>query len=237
MVVTAVKGKDLYSGKLETWEAGGMSMQYAFFVDFDGTITLEDTCDMLLMRYGNSRLWGINEQWENKEISTRECITNCLAEMRLTPEAIHQVVREAAIDPHFKSFLAMTQEQGYPVYIVSDGYAQIIQGVLARECLQVPYYANELHYDDHYTVSFPHFAKECGRCGTCKTSLIKQLAKPGVHRVYLGDGTSDFCAAAGCDTIFARGKLAQYCRAQQIPYRGFQSFQEVLLWWETVTKG
>ena len=207
-------------------------MRYAFFVDFDGTITLEDTCDILLSRHGNPKLWQINQKWENKEISTEECIASCLAEMRLTPEDINRVVREVAIDPYFKNFLAMARQQRYPVYILSDGYAQVIQGVLARERLKVPYYANELHYDDNFTVSFPHFAKECGRCGTCKTRLIQQLAKPGEHRVYLGDGTSDFCAAAGCDTIFARGKLAQYCRSQQIPYHDFHSFQEVLLWWK-----
>ncbi|AQS57832.1 MtnX-like HAD-IB family phosphatase [Desulforamulus ferrireducens] len=207
-------------------------MRLAFFVDFDGTITLEDTCDILLSRHGNPKLWEINQRWENKEISSRECISACLAEMKLTPEDIQRVVREVPIDPYFKTFLQLAGQRQYPVYILSDGYQQIIQGVLDREKITVPFYANRLEYPAPITASFPYYNEECGRCGTCKNGIIKQLIKPGEQRVYLGDGASDFCAAAGCEIIFARGKLARYCQGQQIPYNNFPDFQEVIKWLE-----
>ncbi len=48
-------------------------------------------------------------------------------------------------------------------------------------------------------------------------------------RVVLGDGTADRCAAARADLVYARGKLPRYCEELGVPYRGFESFDEVEL--------
>ena len=43
-------------------------------------------------------------------------------------------------------------------------------------------------------------------------------------RVLIGDGRSDFCAAAGADLVIAKGRLAEHCRANGIEHVAFESF-------------
>lgn len=205
-------------------------MKYVFFLDFDGTITVEDTCDMLLKRYGNQESLALNRRWERKEIATRECARLLFRQMDLTPAALSQLVGEVELDPGFKALLGFCEQRGYPVFILSDGYDQIIQGVIQRENIQIPFYCNNLVFDGDYTVSFPNHNPDCGQCGTCKRKLIEQRSSPGTQGVYVGDGYSDFCAAATCEVVFAKGKLWDYCRAKNIPAYPYETFLDVLQW-------
>jgi 2-hydroxy-3-keto-5-methylthiopentenyl-1-phosphate phosphatase len=45
--------------------------------------------------------------------------------------------------------------------------------------------------------------------------------------VLVGDGRSDFCAAAHADVVFARASLLEHCRARGIPCVPFETFDAV----------
>ena len=45
---------------------------------------------------------------------------------------------------------------------------------------------------------------------------------------YVGDGRSDFEAAERADVVFAHSVLAEECQRQQIPFRPFKDFGDVL---------
>ena len=46
----------------------------------------------------------------------------------------------------------------------------------------------------------------------------------GSLRVLVGDGRSDFCAAATADLVIAKGALAIYCGNNRIPFEPFTDF-------------
>ena len=45
---------------------------------------------------------------------------------------------------------------------------------------------------------------------------------------YVGDGTSDFCVADKVDLVFAKDKLIDFCRQQQILYQPIHAFSDVV---------
>lgn len=205
-------------------------MQYTFFLDFDGTISVADTCEMLLERYGNQDSWAVNELWLNKQISTAECARLTFRQMNISPADIANLVSEVQIDPYFKEFLKYCKQRSYPVNILSDGYDEIIRAVLKREQLELPLYTNALRYDQGYDIDFPYLNNACGQCGTCKTGLIKQLEQPGAKKIYIGDGTSDFCPVQFCDIVFAKDRLREYCLKKDIKFNSYTTFQDVIQW-------
>lgn len=57
----------------------------------------------------------------------------------------------------------------------------------------------------------------------------RQNAPPNTIFVFCGDGVSDISAAQHADILFARhGRdLEAYCRRENVPFRGFDTFTEV----------
>ncbi|WP_018084285.1 MtnX-like HAD-IB family phosphatase [Desulfurispora thermophila] len=205
-------------------------MDWVIFSDFDGTITLEDTCNMLMHRFGSPRSWQFALAWERGEIDTRQCTDLIFQDMGLTEEKVVRVIAEARVDPHFAPFLAWCRDRNFPVYILSDGFDYIINALRQREGWPVQVFANNLSFSSGYRLDYPHHNAQCGRCGTCKSSLVQKLAGPGVKKIYIGDSTSDFCPVKHCDVVLAKGKLAAYCRENGIAHRAIRGFADVLDW-------
>ncbi|AEG58434.1 MtnX-like HAD-IB family phosphatase [Desulforamulus ruminis] len=205
-------------------------METILFLDFDGTITEQDTCDMLMERYGNAECLELNRRWERKEISTMECARQSFRQMQVTPEVLKRLVQEVKVDPHLKELLRFCEQENYPAYILSDGYEPIIQGVLQREGIKISCFCNGLSFDGQYRVMAPHYNPRCGRCGTCKQKLVERLGQPGARKIFVGDGYSDFCAAESCSKVFAKKNLLKYCLENQIPAHPYETLGEVLQW-------
>jgi 2-hydroxy-3-keto-5-methylthiopentenyl-1-phosphate phosphatase len=68
----------------------------------------------------------------------------------------------------------------------------------------------------------------CGRCGFCKGTVVDELRARGFRVVVCGDGTADRCAAQRADLVFARGRLPRYCDEMGVPWRPFETFDEVV---------
>jgi 2-hydroxy-3-keto-5-methylthiopentenyl-1-phosphate phosphatase len=56
---------------------------------------------------------------------------------------------------------------------------------------------------------------------------VRRFQADGARGVYTGDGLSDRAAAEVADRRFAKGKLADHCRKQGIPFLPFESLVDV----------
>ena len=56
---------------------------------------------------------------------------------------------------------------------------------------------------------------------------MRLLNTANVPAVFVGDGLSDRYAAQSADLVFAKGKLAAYCREQSIDHTLFEDLGEV----------
>jgi 2,3-diketo-5-methylthio-1-phosphopentane phosphatase len=195
------------------------------FVDFDGTISVGDTTDLILERFADPSWRAIEADWVAGRIGSRECLARQIDLIRATPKTLDAFARKSAIDPHFASFATLCATHGLPVTVVSDGLDRVATTMLARAGVHLPIIANHLDWRgaDRWRLGFPHAREDCrASAGHCKCTTL--AAEPETLRVLIGDGRSDFCAAATADLVIAKGALALYCGNNAIPFEPFVDF-------------
>jgi 2-hydroxy-3-keto-5-methylthiopentenyl-1-phosphate phosphatase len=107
--------------------------------------------------------------------------------------------------------------------VVSSGFHELIEPILAREGVEVPLLANRVDASpDGWRIRFRPAAR-CSRCG----ERCKRWALPAGAVAYVGDGYSDRCAALAATRVFAIGDLAGYFDEQGIPYEAFEDLHDV----------
>lgn len=205
------------------------------FCDFDGTVTTSDVTDVLLKQLAHPSWQEIEERWVNGEIDDCQCMAQQIALIDgAWPNIVKVVDNSIAIDPHFKSFMALCNSMNIPVYIGSNGLDRIIKHILNRECIEVEgYWAYRLvEGNKSWSLEFPQGEKR-GKCKTpssiaCKCALLeKKRTDSDPYKIVIGDSKSDFCWSTQADFVFAKTKLAQYCLEQDIDHQTFVDFSHI----------
>lgn len=207
----------------------GIHMRLHFAIDFDGTIALEDTTDMLLDRRAEPAWLDVEKEWLAGRIGSRECLAQQAALIRATPEELNLALSDVAIDPDFTRFVAAASRAGATMQVVSDGFDRSILPVLARAGIHLPVTCNRLSPTggNRWMAEFPSSAPDCqSMSGVCKC----QAARTERTLVLIGDGRSDFCLASRADVVLAKGKLATHCAQNNYPFQPINSFADVLDW-------
>jgi 2,3-diketo-5-methylthio-1-phosphopentane phosphatase len=202
-----------------------MPSRVRVFVDFDGTISLEDTTDVILERFADPKWRRIEADWLDGKIGSHDCMAQQIALVRASPAALDEVVRAVPIDPHFGEFVSLCHKYGIPVTVVSDGLDRAIAKMLSQAGINVPLIANHLKWigGDRWQLQFPAAQDACRTAaGNCKCAALTR--EPHTLRVLVGDGRSDFCAAEAADLVVAKGALAEHCQAAGLPYMVFGNF-------------
>ena len=199
-------------------------------LDFDGTISHQDVTDGLLRRFGRPGWQAIEQQWEDGLIGSRDCMTRQIAMLDMTLTQFYDHLCSVTLDPSFTAFLDVARARGIAVSLLSDGLAQAIAFILQRHGISgLPIYANqiELQAESSWRLRTPYSRPDCGPASAhCKCS---QLPSSRLRTMYIGDGASDFCVAGKADRVFAKGRLADYCKAQGIAHQPIHDFNDVVV--------
>ena len=187
--------------------------------DFDGTITRRDSVDHVLSRLAPPAWEAVEAAWLNGEITAAQCMREQIGMISASVESLDSVLDEVELDP----------TRRVPLTVVSDGVDYFIRRILGRERLNyLPLVSNRLVLDDHgaWSLEQPWSQAPCtAASGVCKCATLAG-GPPGTV-VYIGDGRSDFCAAGQADLVFAKGALADHCRANGIAFEPFETFEDV----------
>jgi len=199
--------------------------------DFDGTICSIDMGNELLMHFTAQGWKQIDEAYCRGEIGSREAYEQLAELFRGTQEeSLAYILARERLDPYFPDFCSFCREHGIELVITSDGLDFYIAAILARHGLgTIPFFANAAIFrpDGTLTVEFPQQERCCPKCGTCKKIILRQRRQQYDRIVYVGDGYSDVCAAQEADLIFAKGVLAERCRAHGSPAVPFADFGDI----------
>jgi 2-hydroxy-3-keto-5-methylthiopentenyl-1-phosphate phosphatase len=206
----------------------------AIISDFDGTISKQDTNDLLFRTFGNSHNEYIERLFIEGRIGTREGMLRHFRELRLSEEEYTDfILNNVEIDDGFKAFYTEAKEHDIPLIIVSAGFVNGILPLLDRESIKHPQvYANRLIFgEEKIEVDFAHDIDKCssgfGPCGNCKLRYLEEFREAGKKVVFIGDGLTDRCIAGKADLVFAKDALAQYCLDIGIPYIGYRDFYDI----------
>ena len=206
---------------------------WTLLCDFDGTISLEDTTDTLLERFGKAGWEKLETEWREGRIGSRDCMAGQVALLDMDRAELDAHLAERAVDPAFGEFVRAAQTQGMHVEILSDGLDYAIRKILARDALDhLPIVSNELQPvgERNWRLTFPNASAACAAAsGTCKCARAARFqAAPRKRVLMIGDGASDFCVAEVADFVFAKGKLIAHCVAKNIPHAPIKGFADAL---------
>jgi len=198
--------------------------------DFDGTVCSVDMCNEILERFAGD--WeAIDRSYASGEFGSREAyrrIAPLIAASR--SQMLDFVLSEERLDPSFPEFVRFCGERGIGLKIVSDGLDFYIETLLRKHGLACEYYSNRAVFrrDGGIDVEFPEMNEACGRCGTCKRSLLDRFRADYDRILYVGDGYSDLCPARKADLVFAKGILwTRLAPKKQQGLRKYRTFRDV----------
>lgn len=205
---------------------------WTLLCDFDGTISIEDTTDTLLERFGKPGWEILESDWRAGKIGSRDCMAGQVALLDMSGAELDSHLEERELDPAFSAFVAAAQAQHLPIEILSDGLDYAIRSILARYDLDfLPITANRLSAigEREWRLAFPNASATCqAASGTCKCARALRSPSPKKRVLMIGDGASDFCVAEAADFVFAKGKLIEHCRTKNIPHAPIEGFADAL---------
>jgi len=200
------------------------------FLDFDGTITEDDTLVQPLDRFASPRWWDVENQVLAGELKERESLQAEMDFLRVSwEEALSFLLPRVRLRKGFREFATWSQEQGLQPVVLSGGFRSIINAVFRHHGIELPVYANDVKIQNKRWRVIPAATPRLrGHCNHCKTWHLEKSRRRNRRLLFVGDGTTDRCAASGADFVFARGFLADYCRRERIPFAEFNDFHDIV---------
>jgi len=192
----------------------------ALVVDWDGTVTAEDTLHAVIAEFGDTDVFDAMEAEIGRRLTLQEVIAAEMATVSAPlPEVAEFLLANVELRPGFPELV----ERHGPL-VVSMGFHELIDPLLERDGIEVPVVANRLDArPDGWRAVFREQAV-CDVCGEpCKRSDVAGLD----GFVYVGDGFSDHCVARAAARVFARDGLAEDLAGDGVPFDRFDDFHDV----------
>ena len=187
-------------------------------MDWDGTVTVRDSLVQVIHRFGDPDLLAELEPRVGVDLTLHEEIALEFAAITAPlDEVVSWVLGHVRVRPGLPQLAQLRPT------IVSAGFRQLIEPVLAREGVELDVLANDVEArPGGWVVRFRDEAV-CAACGEpCKRGSLA-----GEPYAYVGDGYSDRCAALAAARVFARDSLARHLDGQGVAYEPFEDLRDV----------
>ena len=207
-----------------------MNRKRIFLIDFDRTISNEDSTDVLLETHNPEFKKDLRKRYKAGKVTIRQFIKEGLSSLNITKDEYIKTLQEkVTIDKSFKDFV----KSGLEFRIVSAGSKLNVQGSLLAYGIDLPnekIISNDLKFDGNkITVENPFLDKE-KIYGVDKKEAVEKFKKQGYEVIYIGDGPSDYRAMEVADFVLVRKgtRAVKFCSENGINFREFESFSEIL---------
>jgi 2-hydroxy-3-keto-5-methylthiopentenyl-1-phosphate phosphatase len=189
-------------------------------VDWDGTVTQRDMLGRVVAWFGDADTYRRNGELMGHSLTHDQALASSFATVRARlPEVVDRLLAEVRVRPGFHELV----ERHRPL-VVSSGFHELIEPVLAREGVEVELLANRLDArPDGWRIRF----RDGGVCTACGEPCKRASLPPGAV-TYAGDGYSDRCAALAATRVFATGDLAEWLEGRGVEHDRFEDFYDVL---------
>lgn len=209
-----------------------MSRPLALVSDFDGTITADDFFTLAAERYFDEKMlapWRAYQAGEKKHF---DALNEMFQQLKNLSD-LEDFAKNIPIDNYFPETANLCRQKHIPLYICSAGcdwYINLLIGNIIRAnhiCL----ITNHCDYGlqtglvmQRLPQDHPCYDEEIG---ISKAGVVRQLKEQGFRVVFAGDGKPDILPAREADVVFAKKKLLQLCRKENISTEPFESFSDI----------
>lgn len=190
-------------------------------LDWDGTVTERDTLVAVVLRFGDKAVFDRLDGEIGRTQTQHQVIAAEVATLDATlAEMTEYLLDTVPVRAGFRELAACHQPT-----IVSAGFHELIEPLLAREGIELDVHANRLEPTGAGWRAVFSDTRPCPVCGeACKRGA---MLAGGAPVTFVGDGVSDCCAALGADRVFARDWLADWLDERGAPYESWHDFHEL----------
>ena len=189
-------------------------------LDWDGTVTELDGLHLVLEEFGDATIYDEAERRLGRGLTLHEVIA---WEFRSVRAPLAEVVDWALEHVRVRDGFAAFAREHRPL-VLSSGFHELIEPVLAREGVALEVRANRLDPRPEGWVALFRNEESCLVCGEpCKRADVAGLD----GFVYAGDGFSDRCVALAAARVFARDGLARFLESRGTPFEPFDDFRDL----------
>jgi 2-hydroxy-3-keto-5-methylthiopentenyl-1-phosphate phosphatase len=198
--------------------------------DFDGTVTEEDTSFFLLDAFAQGDWRRLLREYREHRISVGEFNTKAFAMVKADkPTLLKELAGKIKVRAGFHELVNYCRRKGCRLVIVSNGLDFYIEATLKNLGLN----NLEVHAAQ---ASFHPEGMEVQYIGPdgkrledgFKEAYIQSFLKVGYRVIYVGNGDSDFAPAKYAHHVFATGELLAYCRENNLNYKSFENFIDIV---------
>ena len=198
--------------------------------DFDGTVTEEDTSFFLLDAFAQGDWRRLLREYKEHKISVGEFNTKAFAMVKADkPMLLEALEGKVKVRTGFHELVNYCLRRGFRLAIVSNGLDFYIEATLKDLGLK----NIEVHAAQ---ASFHPEGMEVQYVGPngkrledgVKEAYTKSFLKLGYTVIYMGNGDSDVAPAKYAHYVFSTGELLAYCRENNLNYKPFENFIDVV---------
>jgi HAD superfamily phosphoserine phosphatase-like hydrolase len=195
-------------------------MRLAVLSDFDGTVTLNDTFQNVVEKFGQGDWRAVDEQYVRGEITLEECLRIQGGMVRASkPQVLDELDQVTEFRPGFDNLAEYCKTNHYPLVVVSAGLDFVIKHFLTRENLvdKVELFAAVAKCTPR-GIKFDFLKLKNKRSISFKDDTVRYYKTRADTVAYIGDGRWDLQALRNADLRFAikNSKLAELCKEQDI---------------------
>ncbi len=207
-------------------------MKLAVLSDFDGTVTLNDTFENVLARFGEGDWRTIHDQYVRGEITLEECVRRQGAMVQVPSSQILSYLDGVTeFRPNFDKLIEFCKANHFPLVIVSAGLDFVIKHLLTRKKFEdkVELFAASAKCTPT-GIKFKWPKPRSNRSMNLKDDMVRYYKQKADTVAYIGDGRWDLHALRNADRRFVikNSKLAELIREQEIQATSIIDFQEVV---------
>jgi HAD superfamily phosphoserine phosphatase-like hydrolase len=209
-----------------------LTMNLVVLTDFDGTVTLNDTFEDVLERFGTGDWKAADDLYVRGEISLEECVRLQGAMVRVpAAEILSYLDGKTKFRANFDKLVGFCEIYNAPLVIVSAGLDFVIKHFLAHEKFQDKVKlcgASARSASRGLTFEWP--ALKSNRSINFKDDTVRYYKQKAEIVAYIGDGRRDIHALRNADRRFVirNSNLARLCKEQEIQASLISDFDEVV---------
>jgi len=205
-------------------------MKTTIFIDFDGTITSEETLSGVLRRLNPDGASEIEKKVINGELNLREGLSMMF---KLIPvgrfSEIMDYINAVPLRAGFSELLKFADENEIDVIVISGGLSPMVDAKLApyKDMIR-DIYSVDLLLNQDYMALHSDYTSEAELMDKVKIIEEYQSEQDDEARtIVIGDGITDFNMARIADIVFARDHLAKYLKSKNISYYPWDDFSDI----------
>ena len=194
--------------------------------DFDGTVTLKDVGDVLLIHFKAATRKEIDLSCA-PGVKMKEWMKKYFRPLKIPKKDIEAyVLASARLRGGFREFHKFCAGACVPLEIVSGGVDLYLDCLLKKWGLKVKaFYGRTRFTPKGLLVDYP-----CMKGSTLdafKAARVRHYRRLGCRVAFCGDGATDIKAARAADAVFATKRLRTFCQKAGIPNRRLKNFHAV----------